>query len=159
MFSFSFLCGQPILSFISTCSFILTLFDTFDNQLGQTWGMCWAHKEELEKLKMLTKKLWHTVPTWLTLTTICKYLDVWLTLRWFPVHLNQMGLKHGLGNEVFPSFIVKYYNCTYTRKKILCLILNLRPPNLIMFTLSQLRNLWFVLFCFVCFLFIIGVSF
>ena len=110
--------------------------------------MCWAHKEELEKLKMLTEKLWHTVPTWLTLTTICKYLDVWLTLS---VHLNQMGLKHGLGNEVFPSFIVKYYNCTYTRKKILCLILNLRPPNLIMFTLSQLRNLWFVLFCFVLF--------
>lgn len=28
-----------------------------------------------------------------------------------------MGVKHGLGNEVFPSFIVKYYNCTYTRKK------------------------------------------
>ena len=60
-----------------------------------------------------------------------------------------MGLKHGLGNEVFPSFIVKYYNCTYTRKKISVLDLKCKTTQPYhVHSISVRKSLFcFVLFC------------
>lgn len=45
-----------------------------DYQHGQILAMYWILKEELKKQKMLTEKLCHTAPTWLTHITTCKYV-------------------------------------------------------------------------------------
>ena len=53
-----------------------------DYQHGQILAMYWILKEELEKQKMLTEKLCHIAPIWLTLITTCKYVICTWKLIW-----------------------------------------------------------------------------